>query len=153
MTRRILLPTALFLALVAGCSSSTPDEDPTTPEATPGSAEAQACEAFTAGTGTPLAERAEAARSALSGGAVVDAASYSEVNVLEQRISELAETAPESVATLLDDVRAPFTEAVHVHNEAMSQGEDPQLPDFTAIDVEGSAAAQQELDALCEAVA
>lgn len=153
MTRRLLLPSALLLALVAGCSSSSPDEAATTPPATTGSAEAQACEAFTTGTGTPLAERAEAARAALSGGEVADAASYSEVNVLEQRISELAETAPESVATLLDDVRAPFTEAVQVHNEAMSQGEDPQLPDFTTIDVEGSAAAQQELDALCESAA
>lgn len=148
MTRRLILPSALLLTFLAGCSSSAPQEDTTTPPAD--DPQAAACESFYAGTGTPLAERAEAARSALSGGEVVDSATYSEVNVLEQRITELAAGAPESVASLLGDINAPFTEAVTSYNDAMAQGEEPELPDFTTIDVSGSTTAQEELDSTCE---
>ncbi|MEE6281734.1 hypothetical protein [Georgenia sunbinii] len=149
MIRRLIAPSALLLVLVAGCSSSTPDEDATASAPTD-DAQTTACEAFFAGTGTPLAERSDAARSALSGGEVIDPASYSEVNVLEQRLTELSRTAPESVATLLDEIKAPFSEAVTAYNEAMSEGEEPQFPDLTSIDVAGSAAAQDELTATCE---
>lgn len=159
MIRRLLLPSALTVVLIAGCSSSTSEDEPTAGETTAAGAaeteaadpEAAACDDFYTGTGTPLAERAEAARQALSAGEVTDVTAYSEINALEQRITELGDGAPDSLAALLTDVNEPFTETVFSYNEGA--GEEGELPDFTTIDVEASAAAQQELDTLCEPAA
>ncbi len=152
MTRRLLLPAVLLLGL-AGCSSSTPDDTAATGEPAEQSPEIEVCEGFYEGTGTPLAERAENARAALGAGEVEAGASYSEVNALEQRISELGSEAPAELASLLEEVNTPFTEAVAAVNEAnaaeVPEGEEPQFPDLTTIDVSGSEAAQAELESAC----
>lgn len=153
MTRRLILPAVLLLGL-AGCTSSTSSDDGST-AAPPAeqSAEQVTCAGFFEGTGTPLAERAESARTALSGGEIVDDATYTEVNALEQRLNELGRDAPSDLATLLEDLRAPFTEAVAAVNEARAQevpeGESPAFPDLTTIDVSGSDAAQTDLESAC----
>ncbi|WP_324653402.1 hypothetical protein [Georgenia sp. H159] len=154
MTRRLILPAVLLLTL-AGCSSSTPDDGSTAAptETTEQSAEQVTCEGFYEGTGTPLADRADDARTALTGGEVEDGAPYTEVNALEQRIRELGEDAPSELAGLLEDVNAPFTEAVAAVNEARSQevpeGEEPAFPDLSQIDVSGSEDAQAEFQSAC----
>lgn len=155
MTRRLILPAALLLGLAAGCSSTTA-EDPATGEPSGTatlSAEAQVCEDFSEGMGTPLAERAEAARTALTDGAVEEGAPYGEINALEQRIAELGSDAPTELATLLEEVNAPLTEAVAAVNSSLSEqasdGEEPGFPDLSQIDVSGSAAAQDELESAC----
>lgn len=154
MTRRIVLPAVLLLAL-AGCSSSTSeDESAAAPTAAAEqSAEQVTCEGFFEGTGTPLADRAEDARTALAGGEVEDGAQYTEINALEQRVTELGQDAPSELADLLEDVNAPFTEAVAAVNEARAQevpeGEESAFPDLSQIDVSGSADAQAEFDSAC----
>src|SRR5699024_2412248 len=149
------LPAVLLLAL-AGCSSSTSDDQ------TPASGTEQdgeqsaaqvACADFYEGMGTPLAERAEDARAALSGGEVVDDATYTEVNALEQRITELGAEAPTELAGLLEEINAPFTAAVSAVNDARAaevpEGEEPQFPDLSQIDVTGSETAQGDLETTC----
>jgi hypothetical protein len=157
MTRRLILPAVLLLGL-AGCSSSTSDDESTAaPSASAEqSVEQRTCESFYEGTGTPLAERAENARTALSGGEVVDTGTYTEVNALEQRLTELAADAPAELATLVEDVNTPFTEAVAAVNESRTQevpeDEAPAFPsDLDQIDVAGSEAAQGELETACSA--
>ncbi len=156
MNRRLIISAALLVGL-AGCSSSTPADDSTTePTATATaeqSPELATCEGFFEGTGTPLAERAENARTALSGGEIVDDATYTEVNALEQRITELGADAPTDLAALLEEVNAPFTAAVDEVNTARAaevpEGEEPGFPDLSQIDVAGSEAAQEEFDTAC----
>ncbi len=154
MTRRLILPAVLLLGLTA-CSSSTADDESTPAASASQGPEQVTCEGFYEGTGTPLAERAESARTALSGGEVVDEASYVEVNALEQRLTELGRDAPAEIASLLEDVNAPFTEAVAAVNEARAQA-DPEtgevtFPDLAQIDVAGSEAAQGDIDTACSA--
>ncbi|WP_413451774.1 hypothetical protein AA0Y32_14355 [Georgenia phoenicis] len=152
MTRRLILPAVLLLGLTA-CGSSTSDDE-SSPAATESlSPEQVTCESFYEGTGTPLAERAEAARTALTGGEVVDGATYTEVNALEQRITELGEDAPTEIAGLLEDVNAPFTETVAAYNAARAEA-DPEtgdfpFPDLAQIDVAGSESAQAEVETAC----
>ncbi|HLV04098.1 hypothetical protein [uncultured Georgenia sp.] len=152
MTRRLILPAVLLLGL-AGCSSSTSDDTSAPEETAAQSPEVAVCEGFYEGTGTPLAERAENAREALTAGEVEAGASYSEVNALEQRITELGSDAPTDLATLLEEINAPFTEAVAAVNEASAaevpEGEEPQFPDLSTIDVSGSEAAQAEFETAC----
>lgn len=154
MTRRLILPAVLLLGLTA-CSSSTSDDESTPAASASQSPEQVTCEGFYEGTGTPLAERTESARTALSGGEVVDDATYTEVNALEQRLTELGRSAPADLTALLEDLKAPFTEAVAAVNEARAQA-DPEtgevsFPDLTQIDVAGSEAAQGEIDSACSA--
>ncbi|TNC18247.1 hypothetical protein FHE66_07305 [Georgenia sp. 311] len=155
MTRRLILPAVLLIGL-AGCSSTTSDDDATSAEtttATEQTVEQETCAGFYEGTGTPLAERATNARAALSGGEVVDAATYTEINALEQRITELGRDAPEEMVTLLEEVNAPFTEAVATVNESRTaevpEDEEPAFPDLTQIDVTASETAQGELETVC----
>ncbi len=154
MTRRLILPAVLLLGL-AGCSSSTSDDESTAAATSTAeqSAEQVVCEGFYEGTGTPLAERAEDARTALSAGEVEEGASYTEVNALEQRITELGREAPSELAALLEEVNAPFTEAVAAVNEARAQevpeGEEPAFPDLSEIDVSGSETAQGDIETAC----
>jgi len=154
MTRRLILPAVLLLGLTA-CSSSTSDDESTPAASASQSPEQVTCEGFYEGTGTPLAERTESARAALSGGEVVDDTAYTEVNALEQRLTELGRNAPADLASLLEDLKAPFTEAVTAVNEARAQA-DPEtgevtFPDLAQIDVAGSEAAQGEIDSACSA--
>jgi len=155
MTRRLILPAVLLLGL-AGCSSSTTEDEPTGGASTAAeqTVEQETCAGFYEGTGTPLAERAENARAALTGGEVEDGAPYAEVNALEQRITELGQDAPEELAALLEEVNAPFTEAVAAVNESRAaevpEGEEPTFPDLSQIDVAGSETAQGELQTACE---
>lgn len=146
MKSRLILPAVLLLGLATACT------DTSSEGAAPDSAEGAACEAFYEGTGTPLAERAEDARTALTSGEITDTVSYGEVNGLEQRISELADDSPESLATLLAQINEPFSESVAAVNNATYSapaGETPEFPDLTGIDVSGSQTAQGEFDSAC----
>ncbi|WP_153398986.1 hypothetical protein [Ornithinicoccus halotolerans] len=101
--------------------------------------------------GGPLADRAEDAREAIEGGEITDDASYSEVNLLEQRISDAAgQATDEQVASLLEEINSPFTEVVGAVNNGARDAESGEisLPD---IDVEGSEEAQDELQEACQA--
>ncbi|MCM3660224.1 hypothetical protein M3148_04325 [Georgenia satyanarayanai] len=152
--RSAALSAAVLLTLAAGCSTNDEEtlERPTD-AAERDSEQVTACEAFYEGTGTPLAERAEAARVSLESGQVVDAATYTEVNALEQRLRELSRDAPPDMVPVLAGVAAPFTAAVTAVNEAGEQevpeGEEPPFPDLTTIDVTEAAAAQGTLAELC----
>ncbi|WP_127573626.1 hypothetical protein [Georgenia faecalis] len=159
MRRTTLVSVALLAGLsLAGCSDSTttPEETATT-EATAtaeASAEITSCEAYYEGTGTPLAQRAAAARQALTAGEVTDDVAYGEINMLEQRISDLAEEAPEALAGTFEEINAPFAETVELYNAAAAQdppeGEEaPAFADFSAVDVSGSEAAESELETAC----
>jgi hypothetical protein len=110
-----------------------------------------ACEEFFTEGGT-LADRAEAAREAISNGEIVDMATYGEVNLLKQRIDATASDAPEDISALLLEVNAPFAETVDLVNEGSEDVLDPESGAITLpeIDVEGSAAAQAELETACE---
>ncbi|MEE6294775.1 hypothetical protein [Georgenia wangjunii] len=152
---------SLFSALaLAGCSDSTGSGSEATATATATAAaasdspEAATCAGFFEGTGTPLAERAEAARAALSGGEVTDDVSYGEINMLEQRLSDLAADAPAELAEPLEAVNAPFTEAVSTVNDARAQevpeGEEAAgFPDLSIIDVSASETAQTDVESAC----
>lgn len=147
MKSRLVVPAVLLVGLATACTDSSSEE-----AAAPDSAEAATCDAFYEGTGTPLAERAENARTALTSGEITDPGSYGEVNGLEQRISGLADDSPESLAAILEQINEPFDESVAAVNNATYSapaGESPEFPDLTGIDVSGSEAAQDELDSAC----
>lgn len=154
MTQRIIVSLAAATFALAACSSSDEPADDTT-EGTAADPGQQTCVDFYEGTGTPPAERAEAARDDLTGGAITDPATYGEVSMLQLRLADLAEDAPEDLAALLERVNAPFDETVAQVNEARSQAaEDEAEVDYsglTDIDVADSAAAQDEIATACEA--
>jgi len=107
-----------------------------------------ACEEFFT-EGGPLADRAEAARTAIENGEIVDAITYGEVSLLEARIAGAAEEAPEEIASLLEAVNAPFTEAVDAVNAGALDAETGVVT-LPEIDVQASADAQTELETACE---
>lgn len=154
MRRRAALSAVLLLTLAAGCGTNGEEslERPTDAEERDGE-QVATCEAFYEGTGTPLAERAEAARVALESGTVTDAATYTEINALEQRLRELSRDAHPEMVPVLAEVASPFTAAVTAVNEAGEQevpeGEEPAFPDLTAIDVTEGSAAQEMLAEMC----
>lgn len=161
--RRTTTASLVLLAglALAGCTSSSGSDDPTgaatgaaTATTAAGGEAATTCAAFYEGTGTPLAERATAARAALLGGEVSDDTAYGEVNMLEQRIADLAEDAPEELSGTLEAVNAPFTEAVAAYNDYRAQpvpeeGDAPPFVDLSTVDVSGSEAAQADLETAC----
>ncbi|GAA1147989.1 hypothetical protein [Ornithinicoccus hortensis] len=106
-----------------------------------------ACEEFFT-EGGPLADRADAAREAITAGDIVDMPTYSEVNLLKQRIDATASSAPEDISTLLLEVNAPFAETVDAVNEGSVVDEDGVIT-LPEIDVQGSADAQAELETAC----
>lgn len=152
--RAFALSAALLLALAAGCGTNDEEtlERPTD-AAERDSEQVTTCEAFYEGTGTPLAERAEAARVALESGQVTDAGTYTEINALEQRLRELTRDADPETVPVLAEIVAPFTAAVTAVNESREQevpeGEEPAFPDLTTIDVTEGSAAQQTFSELC----
>ena len=107
-----------------------------------------ACAGFFQTGPVTLAERAEADRTMLEAGEVGDPASWGEVNLLSQRITDLVEEGGEHAA-LLERVNAPFVEA----SDAVLDSDEqlPTDPEITVpeIDVTDSAAAQAELEAAC----
>lgn len=152
MRKTLITFAGLGLALsLAACSDSGSGSETATEAATTATAEeGGACAGFFEGA-VPLADRATADREALTGGQVTDSATYAEINALESRIDDLARTAPEDVAALLEEVNAPFTEAVERVNAAEPDAEgNVTFPDLTDIDVSGSQAAQEELASACE---
>ncbi|WP_152187450.1 hypothetical protein [Georgenia satyanarayanai] len=153
MRRRAAL-SAVLLILAAGCSTN--DEaslERPTDAGERDSEQVATCEAFYEGTGTPLAERAEAARVALESGQVTDTTTYTEVNALEQRLRELTRDAHPEMVPVLAEVAGPLTAAVTAVNEAGEQevpeGEEPAFPDLTTIDVTEAATAQETLAEMC----
>lgn len=108
-----------------------------------------ACAGFFQTGPVTLADRAQADRDLLEAGAVTDPATWGEVNLLSQRITQLVDAGGEDQAALLERVNAPFLEA-----SAAVLDDDEQLPtdpEITVpeIDVTDSAAAQGELEAAC----
>ncbi|WP_114907910.1 hypothetical protein [Ornithinimicrobium murale] len=101
--------------------------------------------------GGPLADRAEAARSALEAGEVTDQVTYSEVMLLKSRLDATAEEAPEDISSLITTVNAPFTEVVDLVNEGSEDVVDPDAGTITLpeIDTHASADAQAELETAC----
>jgi len=101
--------------------------------------------------GGPLADRAEAARTAIDNGEIVDSVAMSEVTLLKSRLDATAKEAPEDISALLLEVNAPFAEA---HAAFVEASEDVVNPDTGAItlpeiDTQGSADAQAELETAC----
>jgi hypothetical protein len=108
-----------------------------------------ACELFFT-EGGPLSDRADDARDALEAGEIVDGATYGEVNLLEQRIAAAAMDAPSDIGGLMEEVNAPFTEAVEAVNEGSVVDEETGEITLPEIDVQGSADAQDELETTCQ---
>jgi hypothetical protein len=129
----------------AGASTATGDMGG---ETAAGSYADPACEEFYT-QGGPLADRAEAARTAIENGEIVDLPSYGEVNLLEQRISAAAQDAPEEIAALLEQVNQPFTETVDAVNGGAADAETGEVT-LPEIDVQASADAQAELETACQ---
>lgn len=153
MRTTVLTVAALLLTLTA-CSTASDGDDAESPAGTDAgtagsSPEAQACVDFFEGD-VPLAGRAETDRAALSGGEITDAVAYAEINGLESRISSVAESAPQEVSALLEQVNAPFTEAVDRVNAFEPEEGGPTVPELDDIDVSGSEEAQNELVDVCE---
>ncbi|MCE0486750.1 hypothetical protein [Ornithinimicrobium sediminis] len=103
------------------------------------------------GGNVPLAERADTNREVMSTGDALDKAEYGEVNLLKQRLERVAEDASSDQAGLIERINAPFVEA----SSAVQDGEvtpDEETDEVTLpeIDVEDSAAAQDELEAACQ---
>lgn len=109
----------------------------------------QVCADFFQNVGNTLADRSDAARTALDEGSVTDPASWGEVNLLKQRIESLTEDASAEQATLLERINAPFVEAsdaVLEDEEASPSDAEISVPE---IDVTDSEAAQEEFLASC----
>lgn len=101
--------------------------------------------------GGPLADRAEAARTAIDNGEIVDTITMSEVTLLKSRIDATAKEAPEDISALLLEVNAPFAAAQEAVNEASEDVVNPETGEITLpeIDTQGSADAQAELETAC----
>lgn len=101
--------------------------------------------------GGPLADRAEAARSALDAGEVADTVAYSELMLLKSRLDTTAEEAPEDISALITTVNAPFAEVVDLVNEGSEDVVDAEAGTITLpeIDTQASADAQAELETAC----
>ncbi|MDO5740521.1 MAG: hypothetical protein Q4P07_10280 [Ornithinimicrobium sp.] len=163
-----MLPLALSLPLALGACSTT-DEPSTTPDtnssaadsstndATQTSAPADAvamsdevCADFFQSGPVKLADRAEKDRAMLENGEVKDPATFGEVNLLRQRIRDLAATTDGDQAALLERINAPFVEASNVilDDEELSPSDaEISLPPIVVAD---SATAQEEFLAACE---
>lgn len=106
------------------------------------------CEEFFAGQGTPVAERAETQRETAGAGEDIDPVAFSEMTLLSSRISTLVDTADGEQAALLERINAPFQEINDaVIEDGTRMDEEIAIP---SVDVEDSAAAQDELMAACE---
>lgn len=154
MKRKLFLTTTAAVALLLGaCGGQGNDsEENDTEAATGGESGGSVCEEVFE-TGNPIADRAEQAREDLDAGEITDEVSFDEVNLLEQRITALSDEADEDVAGLLEEVNAPFTEAVEQVNDAQysadEAGEEMEFPDLD-VDTDGSEQAQDELAETCE---
>lgn len=106
------------------------------------------CQAFFAGQGTPLAERAQAQRDVIEPGDDLDAVSFSEMTLLSGRVVALADEAQGEQAALLERINAPFQEVTDAVIEDGTRTEDTIA--IPTVEVEDSAAAQDELEAACQ---
>ncbi|MDO5635566.1 MAG: hypothetical protein Q4G34_11980 [Micrococcus sp.] len=108
------------------------------------------CAGFFQNPGNTLADRSDAARDALEAGEVSDPASWGEVNLLSQRIRDLAENADGEHKDLLERINEPFLEtSAVVHDDPEVSASDDEI-DVPEIDVTDSAAAQEEFATACE---
>ena len=115
-----------------------------------GSYSEPACQEFFT-EGGPLADRAETVRVMIESGDVTDQVSMSEVTLLKSRLDATAKEAPEDIAALIEQVNAPFAEAVAAVNEASEDVVDhePGAITLPTIEVDASAKAQGELETVC----
>ncbi len=98
----------------------------------------------------PLADRAEAGRSLISAGGVLDTAQYDEIAALQVLLGGLATEGSSEQARAMEQLNEPF---LQVTDSVTSGGaQDPATGEVTLeqIDVSGSAAAQDQLDASCQ---
>lgn len=99
--------------------------------------------------GGPLADRADTIRTALDNGEIADQVTYSELSLLKQRIDQTSRSAEGDVATLLDEVNAPFAEVVDLVNETDALDAESGELTLPEIDTQASADAQAELETVC----
>lgn len=151
MERRLALPVLLLLGLAAGCGSSTDEESQERPTDADQRTEARlaTCQDFYEDPDTPLADRAEDARAAITAGEVTDGAAYTEIDELEQRLSELSQDAHIEVTPVLAEINAPFIAVVAAVDEAGGPDAAAGVPDLSDLDVTGSATAQEQLRQEC----
>jgi hypothetical protein len=110
----------------------------------------EVCEEIFAGS-APLAERADTNREVMTSSEELDKAQYGEVNLLKQRFESVAEEASAEQAPLIERVNAPFVEASEaVQGGDVTPDEETGAVTLPEIDVEDSAAAQGELEAVCQ---
>lgn len=107
------------------------------------------CEEFFGGR-VPLADRADMNRDMIAAGEIVDPATYGEVNLLKQRMDGLLEESSAEQATVLESINAPFAEASEAVQTGGAQDEETGEVTLPEIDVEASAAAQDEFEASCQ---
>lgn len=105
------------------------------------------CAEFFETQGTPLDERTEEQLEVVASGDELDPVSFSEVNLLNGRISKLIEEADGEHADLLERINAPFDEVVESVT-AEDAGQEPEIaiPD---VDTDDSEAALEEFETAC----
>lgn len=99
--------------------------------------------------GGPLADRADTIRAALDNGEINDQVTYSELSLLKQRIDQTTGSAEGEIATLLEEVNAPFAEVTDLVNEEDALDAESGELTLPEIDTQASADAQTELEAAC----
>lgn len=110
----------------------------------------EVCEEIFGGS-APLAERADTNREVMTASEELDKAQYGEVNLLKQRFESVAEDASSEQAPLVERINAPFVEASEaVQGGDVTPDEETGAVTLPEIDVEDSAAAQDELEATCQ---
>ena len=110
----------------------------------------EVCEEVFGGS-APLAERADTNREVMTSAEELDKAQYGEINLLKQRLESVAEEASPEQGPLVERVNAPFVAASEaVQSGEVTPDEETGAVTLPEIDVEDSAAAQDELETLCQ---
>ena len=119
------------------------DED----AATAGGMTDPVCAEFFETQGTPLSERAQEQLDVVGAGDDLDPVSYSEVSLLNNRISGLIEEADGEHADLLERINAPFDEVVEAVTSE-DAGLEPEIA-IPSVDTADAEAALEEFETAC----
>ncbi|MGB5952963.1 MAG: hypothetical protein WBG57_10700 [Ornithinimicrobium sp.] len=108
------------------------------------------CVAFFDGA-APVAGQAQDARFLVSRGAVNNLTSleFSEIDVLAQRIEELASTGNEEQAELIEAINAPFTDLQQAVSDEDAQDSESGEVSYDSIDVDEAEQAQEDFTQSC----
>ncbi len=98
----------------------------------------------------PLADRAEAGRSLISAGGVLDAAQYDEIAAVQVLLGGLATEGSGEQARAIEQLGEPFVQVTDSVDNGAAQDPETGEVTLTQIDVSESAAAQDQLDASCQ---